>query len=513
MADALLVIALLLQTAWTPALRLKESIENGVVEERDGQGVAPLASDYYYTHYHAQPLKNWLNDPNGPMWFNGVYHLFFQYNPEGYNWGDMHWYHMTSTDMLHWKHQPVALAPDQPYDCGGIFSGSATIFHNATTGETVPVLTYSVACGKAIVNAFPLDVSDPLLINWTKPSYNPVIPLPPSVTGGFRDPTTAWQGADKIWRLLVGCGDGEGTCQFKSADFVSWNYVGAFHSHGGGMWECPDFYRLPGTDAWVLKASASGDWWTVGTYTEVSDPTKPDKFQPVSGNDIHDGNQKYDFGNFYASKAFYDPPKDRMVLFGWVNYRCNGTDWTGIQTFPRVVALDAANASKIVSYPLPEIVAIYDGDVAHGTMSLQPGATKTVGQGGTQLDLSLQITNDGPSMAAVSLSVRALGTSSLTGGQEVKIGSSASATGVFTGTLNGNAFAITEPALSLRLLVDHSVVEAYAQGGRAVATLPFCPQSAEDGALILTNTGSTPLTINYQLAKVQTANVLPTRLA
>ena len=202
-----------------------------------------------------------------------------------------------------------------------------------------------------------------------------------------------------------------------------------------------------------------------------------------------------------------------MVLFGWVNYRCNGTDWTGIQTFPRVVALDAANASKIVSYPLPEIVAIYDGDVAHGTMSLEPGATKTIGQGGTQLDLSLQITNDGPSMAAVSLSVRALGTSSLTGGQEVKIGSSASATGVFTGTLNGNAFAITEPALSLRLLVDHSVVEAYAQGGRAVATLPFCPQSAEDGALILTNTGSTPLTINYQLAKVQTANVLPTRLA
>merc|ERR1719201_2126668 len=108
-------------------------------------------SDPFYTHFHAQPIKNWLNDPNGPMFFNGYYHLFFQYNPKSKKWGDMHWYHMKSKDMLHWEHLPVALAPDQPYDCGGIFSGSATVFHNASSGKDIPILTYSVACGKAIV--------------------------------------------------------------------------------------------------------------------------------------------------------------------------------------------------------------------------------------------------------------------------------------------------------------------------------------------------------------------------
>ena len=98
----------------------------------------------------------------------------------------MHWYHMSSTDQMHWKHLPVALAPDQPYDCGGVFSGSATIWHNETSGQDVPVLSYSVACGQAVVNSFPLDLTDPDLKSWTKPSFNPVIHLPKSVTGGFR---------------------------------------------------------------------------------------------------------------------------------------------------------------------------------------------------------------------------------------------------------------------------------------------------------------------------------------
>eukprot|EP00051_Salpingoeca_urceolata_P019770 m.291794 g.291794 ORF g.291794 m.291794 type:complete len:365 (+) comp19480_c0_seq2:2017-3111(+) len=256
--------------------------------------------DYFYTHFHPQPKKNWLNDPNGPMYFNDRYHLFFQYNPDGPKWGDMHWYHMVSKDLVHWDHLPVALAPDQPYDCGGIFSGSATIFHNVTTGKDIPILTYSVACGKAIVNAYPADVSDINLTTWTKPGFNPVINVPPSVSGGFRDPTTAWQGTDKVWRLLVGCGDGEGTCEYKSKDYVNWTYVGAFHSHGSGMWECPDFYQIPSTDAYVLKASAGGDWWTVGSYKQTDGVSKPDTFVPASGNDIHDDNQKYDFGQFYG---------------------------------------------------------------------------------------------------------------------------------------------------------------------------------------------------------------------
>jgi beta-fructofuranosidase len=282
------------------------------------------AVDNFYTHFHAQPLKNWLNDPNGPMWFNGNYHLFFQYNPESSKWGDMHWYHMMSKDLMHWEHLPVALAPDQKYDCGGVFSGSATIVPGLVDGKDTPVLTYSVACGKAIVNAYPLDLNDPKLINWTKPGFDPIIEVPATVKGGFRDPTTATQGTDKTWRMLVGCGNGEGTCQFKSTNFVNWTYVGQFHGPSQtnpkdtSMWECPDFYEVNDatgkpSGSFVLKASAGGDWWTVGKWVQTDDDSKPDSFTIASQNDIHGDNQKYDMGTFYASKVFVDPVKKRQV--------------------------------------------------------------------------------------------------------------------------------------------------------------------------------------------------------
>ncbi len=81
--------------------------------------------DSHLPIYHATPGLNWINDPNGMIFFRGEYHLFYQYNPYGVNWGNMHWGHMKSTDLVHWVHLPIALAPSEAYDCDGIFSGSA----------------------------------------------------------------------------------------------------------------------------------------------------------------------------------------------------------------------------------------------------------------------------------------------------------------------------------------------------------------------------------------------------
>jgi hypothetical protein len=183
-----------------------------------------LKGDPYYTAYHFQPLKNWMNDPNGPFFDNstGLYHLFAQYNPHGPKWGDMNWYHAVSTDMLHWAHLPVALTPDHAYDCGGEFSGSATVLPTpqfAADGDAgTPVLSVSVACGKWVFLAIPaLDrKADPLIINWTKSGTmpgsggakfdGPVFDKPACSPGGFRDPTSAWKGPDGMWRMATGCG-------------------------------------------------------------------------------------------------------------------------------------------------------------------------------------------------------------------------------------------------------------------------------------------------------------------
>ena len=130
-----------------------------------------------------------MNDPNGPMYYQGNYHLFFQYNPTGPNWGDMSWGHIISkgrphtmhiscltclsagTDLAHWHHLPVALSPDMAYDKRGVFTGSTTILDDGT-----PVIVYTcVNSGQQQCVAYPANKSDPFLTNWTKPDYNPVI--------------------------------------------------------------------------------------------------------------------------------------------------------------------------------------------------------------------------------------------------------------------------------------------------------------------------------------------------
>lgn len=153
----------------------------------------------------------------------------------------------------------------------------------------------------------------------------------------FRDPTTAWRGADEVWRLLVGANTGEGgtigtALLFKSTDFQTWNFSLSLHSVAGtGMWECPDFYPVPVSGALlgadtsthgptvkhVLKVSANDklhDYYSVGTYV-----TENDTFLPESVNLDAGIGLRYDYGKFYASKSFYDQLKSRRVLYGWVN--------------------------------------------------------------------------------------------------------------------------------------------------------------------------------------------------
>ena len=388
-------------------------------------------SDPYYTAFHFQPLKNWMNDPNGPFYDGdtGLYHIFAQYNPNGPTWADMSWYHAVSTDMVHWAHLPVALTPDHSYDCGGEYSGSATLV------DGVPVLSLSVACGKWVLMAIPASdkTTDPLMINWKKngtmpgsgaPFSGPVFDAPAGEGQGTRDPTTGWQGSDKVWRMATGCGDKTskkgGACLFKSENFANWTAVGWLHHPLGAQntpfWECPDFFRMPGTDKFVLKASSGSDWWSLGTYTEKPGMTE-DEFTPISY-DIHEGPcewhgrsgynntlgcQKYDFGHFYASKSFFDSGKNRQILWGWIsesgppngpNGPHPGEDWASIQSLPRVITIDPANSSRLMFAPIPELETLRGAPVSFSA-TIKPGEAVAVPSvAGNQLDIEMNITAD-----------------------------------------------------------------------------------------------------------------------
>jgi len=314
---------------------------------------ADLATDPRRPQYHLLPAANWMNDPNGPLYWQGRYHMFYQYNPNGAYWGDMHWGHATSSDMVHWRHLPVALAPTPGGpDAGGCFSGTAL-----SDGGRVAMLYTGVVPapeGQATIRdgVHSLRESQCLafgvgsgLTAWTKDA-TPVIASPPAgleVTG-FRDPAP-WRHGDQ-WLMAVGSGirgKGGAVLLYRSSDLRQWEYLHLLAGGSGSgdrtpnpvdsgdMWECPDFFPLD--DKHVLIHSTQGKaCWQSGLFD-----TDALVFQAERGGVL-------DFGSFYAPKTQLDESGNR-VLWGWIpetrpeaEYRAAG--WAGLMSLPRILTLD-----------------------------------------------------------------------------------------------------------------------------------------------------------------------------
>ncbi|KAI3454147.1 hypothetical protein Pfo_010810 [Paulownia fortunei] len=308
----------------------------------------------YRTAFHFQPPKNWMNDPNGPMYYKGVYHLFYQYNPYAAVWGNISWAHSVSYNLIDWIHLEDAINPTEPYDINGCWSDSFA-------DQQVQNL------------AMPKNLSDPLLREWVKFSHNPLMTPVDGIDPKFyRDPTTAWQRSDKTWCVLIGSQiDGHGAAiLYKSSDFISWKRADKplHSSNKTGMWECPDFYPVSthgkngldtsanGADIkHVLKASFNDhDNYIIGTYD-----SKTDGFT-VDVDFMDDSVQlRYDYGIFYASKTFYDGAKKRRILWGWVTEADSESDdidkgWSGLQSVPRSILLDE-NGKQLIQWPIEEV--------------------------------------------------------------------------------------------------------------------------------------------------------------
>lgn len=285
------------------------------------------------------------------MYYNGFYHLFYQYNPNGAVWGNIVWAHSVSQDLINWKNLEPAIYPSKSFDKFGCWSGSATI----VPGKG-PVILYTGIVDENNTQvqcyAVPEDLSDPLLKKWVKPDkHNPIVVAENGVNGSaFRDPTTAWKGNDGRWRILVGSRMKQiGMAYlYRSMDFVNWIRAKyPIHSAVTGMWECPDFYpvSLKGKEGLdtsvvgnnvthVLKNSLDMtrfEYYTLGEYS-----IDEDKYVPQNNSVDSWAGLRYDYGNFYASKSFFDPKKNRRILWGWANESDTKEDdvkkgWAGIQ--------------------------------------------------------------------------------------------------------------------------------------------------------------------------------------
>jgi len=314
---------------------------------------AQLATDPRRPQYHLLPRANWMNDPNGPIFWRGQYHMFYQYTTDAAGSGPKLWGHAVSPDMIRWRNLPIALEPTPGGpDAGGCWTGSAL-----ADGDRVAFLYTGVvpapetqatirngahSLRERVCLAF---ASGSDLTHWTKEPAA-VVPTPPpgfDVTG-FRDPCP-WREGD-AWYLAMGSGiRGRGGCVllYRSSDLRHWDYLhpllqGELHSSdpaaAGVMWECPDFFPLGGGHV-LIHSSGGKAWWQSGVFDRASLTFHPERSGVL------------DAGSFYAPKTQLDAQGNR-VLWGWITearpesaYVAAG--WAGVLSLPRILTLDAAN--------------------------------------------------------------------------------------------------------------------------------------------------------------------------
>jgi fructan beta-fructosidase len=318
----------------------------------------------YRPQYHFTPLEMWMNDPNGLVYYEDEYHLFYQHNPDDTVWGPMHWGHAVSNDLINWQHLPVALFPDEN---GTIFSGSAVIDWNNTAGfgegAMIAIFTHDQNGRQSQSLAYSTDKGR----TWTKFTGNPVLE-PPKNIRNFRDPKVFWYGEQETGHWVMAVAGGTVILFFASPDLKNWTSTGGFGFGYGsteGVWETPDLFQLSvegGPDTrWVLTTGigsggpaggGSGTQYFIGSFDGETFTSENPKDLTLWA----------DYGaDFYAAQSWNEAPSGRRLWLGWLNnwrYASSipTTTWRGAFSLPRELSLAATpDGIRLVQQPVPEL--------------------------------------------------------------------------------------------------------------------------------------------------------------
>ncbi len=369
--------------------RIYEEVAEQVIDRED----RPL--------FHLCTRTGWMNDPNGFSWYQGKYHLFYQYYPYSTRWGLMHWGHAVSTDLLHWTYCPAALAPDQVYDKDGCFSGSAV-----TLPDGRQLLMYTgVSCDQKAfgerteIQTQCLAVGDG--VNYEKYEGNPVIngdDLPEGASrNDFRDPRIRVR-EDGTYDAYIGSRPEDGSGQillYRSTDGFRWHFekiLAANRGRFGKMWECPDFFPLDGK--WVLLVSpqdmlpvdyeyhnGNGSLCLIGSCDETQIDFR------------EEANQAIDYGiDFYAAQTV-EAPDGRRIMIGWMQNwdtvapHAARMKWYGQMTLPRELSV---RNGRLYQWPIRELEDLR-GDKAEHVLDDFTGSISFPDVKGRTIDLQVEI--------------------------------------------------------------------------------------------------------------------------
>lgn len=451
--------------------------EHAALIAKAGESLTQLeaAMDHTYRlHYHMMPPAGWMNDPNGFVQFNSVYHLFYQHDPYQAKQGPMHWGHATSSDLVNWQHQPVALAPSEGYDSGptggqGCWSGSAVDYNGQLTliytGHVDGRKPEEVQCVAVTTDG----------VHFHKEDHNPVIgDSPDAERFGFRDPKV-WKHGD-TWYMVVGYGkDGLGQALiYTSTDLRDWVCQGAaLESDGtmGDMWECPDLFPIGGGSEHALIISPMNTGSYKNLYITGTFDYETARFQKSYQEQI-------DYGfDFYAPQTLVDE-QGRRIMIAWMNIwgaKMPEAEhgWYGAMTLPRELTLEVDGTLR--TRPVKELQQLRGEQIAVSGLALEDGAYTSVdGVEGQQLELLVTI----DPQAAAEIGLRIFASTDETAYAEIsyctaegKLVMDRNLAGVGDGGVSSAPLQLLDNGkIELHLFIDRSSVELFANDGKIAMT-------------------------------------------
>ena len=492
------------------------TIVNIYRSQKDGEEY----TEDYRPQYHFSPQNMWCNDPNGMVYFNNEWHLFYQYHPGDKIWGPMHWGHAVSKDLIHWEELDVALFPDK---IGAIYSGSAVVDKNNTSGlfdgieggGLVAIFTYDSSEGQKQGIAYSTDGRE-----WTKYEGNPVIPAILTSDGegnvledkAFRDPKVFWHEESNQWMMVVAGGP---LRFYSSKDLIHWNFESGYDNahpqyRPDGVdsiyTECPDFYKLEVGDTgeykWVLNGG--GRFYMVGDF-KYDDKVGGYAFFPEGKYEPNYGKDSYAAMTYYGADGENGTPDGRRIMINWMNNwdYCNDiatiTDpYNGSFTLQSEVTLEERNGEIIpIQTPIKEYEGLRKNATEINTTLTPDGANPLAEFKGDQYEIVAEFTPDENTTQQVGFKLR-------TGnGQETlvyydfkngkmhldrtKSGKSPEGKDdVFLQNYSQKTSMTEDGKIKMHIYVDWSSVEVYGNDGETVGSAMIFPDPTSVGAEIYT---------------------------
>lgn len=454
----------------------------------------PAYKEQYRPQIHFSPPAHWMNDPNGLLYYKDTYHLFYQYYPKASVWGPMHWGHATSTDMIHWKNQPVALYPDS---LGYIFSGSAVVDYNNTSGfgkngqpPLVAIFTHhdpvKEKAGRKDTQTQSLAYSNDEGKTWHKYDHNPVLKNP-GITD-FRDPNVIWYAPEKKWVMSLATKDR--ITFYSSPNLKEWKKESEFGEHlgaHGGVWECPALFPTTASDGkklWVLIVNINPGGLNGGSATQYF----VGNFDGRTFKALNKDTRWIDSGtDEYAGVTFHNTG-DRNIFLGWMSNWEYATTvptevWRSANTVPRELKLiNIDHNYYVTSEPVKELNSLKTTSIDLKNLNVkgEKDLAKLLKRSDNQFELKLS----SKQLKSFSLTL------SNKGGEQLVVGFDAAENNWYVDRTKAGVsdfnknFAkrivskriINEPVTDVTLIVDVASVELFADKGSTVMTAIFFPK-------------------------------------